>query len=85
MEHQALYRQVYAALRQQNETELRDRARHPHEISPETSWQQLVQLWNFGCQTGLVSSDKQQTQKVLDLIKYYERIQQFENWRGAHG
>ena len=85
MEHPELYRQVYAALRQQNEAELRERALHLSEISPETGWQQFVQLWNFGRKTGLVSSDKQQAQKVLDLIKYYERIQKLENWRGTHG
>lgn len=85
MEHQELYRQVYATLRQQNEAELRERALHPYAVSPETGWKQFVQLWVFGRKTGLVPSDKQQLQKVLDLTAYYERIQRLENWRGTHG
>jgi hypothetical protein len=85
MECQELYRQVNATLQRQTEAELRERARHPYEILPETSWRQFIQLWVFGYKTGLVPSDKQQTQKVRDLIKYYERIQRLENWRGTHG
>lgn len=85
MEHQELYRQAYAALRQQNEAELRERALHPYCARPEANWQQFVEIVEFCWQIAPVQSDYQRAEKLNAWAGYFERVQKLTRWRHERG
>ncbi len=85
MEHQELYREVYAALRQQHEAELRERALHVYQTRPQTNWRQFVALVEFCWQLSPVQSDYQRRDKIKTWAEYFKRVQKLEAWRQRHG
>jgi hypothetical protein len=85
MEHKELYRQAYAALREQNEAELRERAQHPYRTHPETNWQQFVELVEFCWRIAPAQSDYQRYEKLNAWARYFERVEKLAVWRHERG
>lgn len=85
MEHKELYREVYAALRRQNKAELRERAQHVYQASPETNWRQFVSLVEFCWQLSPTQSNYQRSEKINAWTRYLARVQKLEAWRQQRG
>ena len=54
-------------------------------LSPTARWRRYVELVEFGQRLHPTQSAWQRAQKVTALELYYERLQQLEAWRNAHG
>ncbi len=80
-----LYRQAYERYRQWNEAELAERVRNAGKLTPQQGWAQYLALAEFAWECCPRPGEWQRRQKLADLAYYYERVQQLEAWRRAHG
>jgi len=80
-----LYRWAYEQYRQWNEAELIDRALNAGKLSPQKTWGQYLDLFEFSHQMGLRQSQWQRDQKLADMDRYYAQIRKLEAWRQVRG
>ena len=79
-----LYKKTYEQFRQWNEAEFADKVRNAGKVSPDVSWAQYVDLWEFSTSFAPPQSELQQKLRLIDWNKYYDRIRKLEKWRLAH-
>ena len=80
-----LYRQAYQLHQQWYEAELKEQVRTAGQSSQQQAWQQYLDLWSFGRQIQPESTLWQQEEKMVALVRYYDRVQRMEAWRNKRG
>ncbi|MFQ5822641.1 MAG: hypothetical protein ACE5JB_01140 [bacterium] len=80
-----LYRKALEFYRQWNETELIERIHNAGKLTPEKGWQRYVALVEFCWQLCPQQSERQRTQKLREIDRYYARVKRLEAWRKANG
>ena len=80
-----LYRQAYQQYQQVNEWEVRERLGKRKHLSPLEAWRQYVDVVEFCWLFCPSQSQRQRTEKLMALNRYYERVQTLEAWRRQHG
>ncbi|MBI4673486.1 MAG: hypothetical protein HY741_17675 [Chloroflexi bacterium] len=81
IDKQAL-REMLDAYKRINLAEAREGLRIANERTPTEAFEAFLDLWRFG--QGFASHDPRQRQeKVESMLRYYDRIKQFEAWRRA--
>jgi len=80
-----LYRQAHAWYSQWNQAELEDDLRTAGNLSPQQTWRQYVDLWEFCMKLSPSLSALQEKQRGSELDQYYANIRRFESWRRARG
>jgi hypothetical protein len=80
-----LYRQARRWYQDWNRARSISRARNAGQLTPEQGWKQYLALWEFCMKLAPQPSEKQRQQRLEEYQRYYARIEQFEEWRRAHG
>jgi hypothetical protein len=72
--------EMLEAYRRINIEKERERLRRSRERTPTEAFEAFLDLWEFG-RDFASHNPRQRQEKIASMLRYYERIKQFEAWR----
>jgi hypothetical protein len=80
-----LYRQARQSYQEWNRAELSARVHNAGNLTAQQAWKQYAGLWELCMKIAPQPSQQQRFERVVDLQRYYQRMQKIEAWRQENG